>query len=249
PIVFAANAGAPPPESVRDAATALVERPAPSTTYGPLAVTLGMAFREAIARFDCEIAFRVDVDALITGPGIPEAAAARFAADPRIGLLGACAFASEGSARDVSYPAAILRAEASRDDPLGRLLMALWIDAKAHGYCDAEHANGCVSLIHRRALDAAIAAERLGHPAFEASRLGEDILLALVVRSLGFTLGEFASEGDPLGVKWRGLPFDPPTLHAQAKSAIHSVRHFGAGWCEAEIRAWFQGARATRPAP
>ena len=246
PIVFAANRGAPPPASVLTGAARLVERAAPAGTYGSLAVTLGGAFREALA-LGADIVFRLDVDGLMTGPGLAEAAAARFASDQRIGMLGACRYASNGGLRDVSRPAAQLRREASGDDARGRLLMGLWSAARTHGYDDAEHANGCVSLIHRRALERAAEAGLLGHPAFETSLLGEDILLALVVRSLGFSLEEFAGEGEPLGVKWRGLPADPPTLLIQRRAAVHSVRHFQPDWSDAAIRAYFRRVRRAGP--
>lgn len=244
PIVLVANGSDVPGAAELQGPGTVVTRAARQSTYGPLAVSLGIGFRTALEQYPGRALLRLDVDALATGPGLAAAIAARLDGDDETGLLGAARFATGGGQRNIERPAAQLRREMRRGDELGRLLSELYERAAAHGYRRAEHANGCVSVIAATALEQAADEGILGHPAMEVSILGEDILLALVLRALGYRIGEFAGEGDPLGVKWRGLPAAPPDLLREGRLAIHSVRYYR-DWTEARIRAYFAGVRRS----
>lgn len=228
------------------ASTEVLTFPEPSGLRGGLYVILARGLAYVREHHDPEIVVRMDTDALVTGPDLVETARARFDADPTLASLGACRIAATGGARDFSTSAAALERAVGRGDAIGALLGGAIALARLHGYEPGEHILGGGCLYHRRALDALDAMGLLDEDGFGALGVSEDVLFGLFLRAAGLTLGEFARPGEPMGCKWRGLPADPPTLQAQGRSLIHSVRNAGPDWDEARIRAWFRAERDRR---
>lgn len=217
--------------------------PAACGVHGKLFVMLAQGLARILDRYDPEVVVRMDTDALVVGPDLIERAQARFAADPGLAGLGAWRISATGAPRDFTTAAKALAHATARTDESGLLVAGAVRMALAHDYTPGEHLLGGGCLLHRRGLDALEAMGVLEQPCLAALNVGEDVLFSLFIRAAGLTLGEFARAGEPLGCKWRGLPADPPTLQAQGRALVHSVRHFGRGWDEARIRAWFRAER------
>lgn len=236
-----------------DAAREVFVVPAPAGaagTRGGLYAKLAVGYRFALERLPFEVLLRLDADALVIGPGLARAAAARFAAEPEVGLLGAYRLGPDGGERVFTPAARLLAAESGlrgrRRPALRRTLRSLRALARAHGYVDGEHAlGGCY--LHSRAAVAALG--RRGYLDLEplrASRLGEDHLFALLTRAAGLGIGDFGGPGDPLCLRWQGLPARPEALAAAGKLVAHSVRGHD-DLDEAAIRGFF-AARRSHPA-
>lgn len=216
--------------------------------YGGLWVKLAAGYRRALELCpDLDVLLRLDADALIIGPGIAEAAAARFAADPSVGLLGSYRTGPDGGPRDFGPAVRVLRAEMGLRGRLRGGGLRAWLReqvaiAEANGYELGEHPlGGCY--VHAGAA-VRVLAERgwLDLPELARSKAGEDHLFALLTVGAGFRIGDFGGPDDPLALRWKGLPAHPRELLASGKLVTHSVRSFGE-LDERAIRAAFAAAR------
>jgi hypothetical protein len=221
----------------------------PGSPPGPLGglwVKEAAALRYAARNIEFDIALRLDTDALILGPGIAEAAAARFAADPALGALGAYRIGPDGAARDWGPAARMLRAHLGprglRYPAVRRRLRKLL--ASSPGYVPGEHALGCAVLFRGDMIRAMHREGMLDYPELGHARLGEDHLFGLLTAAAGYRTGDFGGPLDPLAVRWVGLPASPASLLASGKLITHSVRSWE-DMREAEIRGYFA---ARRPA-
>ncbi len=79
---------------------------------GSLWAKLAETYAWALAELDPAIVMKLDADALMTGPGLGDLAAARFAADPALGMLGSYAIGPDGGERDWRPAAIAIRAQA-----------------------------------------------------------------------------------------------------------------------------------------
>jgi hypothetical protein len=224
--------------------------PAPANAaggQGGLWVKLAAGYRRALERCPFDVLLRMDADALVIGPGVETAARQRFGADPQLGMLGSYRIGPDGGVRDWTPAARILRRESGvrgrlRDPRLRTLLLRLRARADAHGYEAGEHPLGGAYLHSRAAVDALQANGWLDLPLLARSRLGEDHLFSLLTVAAGFRIADFGGPGDPLALRWRGLPAHPSQLLADGKLVTHSVRFFG-DLDEAAIRRLFAAAR------
>jgi hypothetical protein len=235
--------------ALADAARGVHVLPAPAGapgSRGGLYAKLAAGYRFALERLPFDVLLRLDADAVVIGPGLARAAAARFAADPGIGLLGAYRVGPDGGRREFAPVARLLAAETGlrglRRPALRRTLRATTRLARAHGYADGEHALGGCYLHTRPAVDALARHGFLALDALRRSRLGEDHLFALLTRAAGFALADFGGPGDPLCLRWQGLPAHPEALAAAGKLVAHSVRGHG-DLDEAAIRGYFAARR------
>jgi hypothetical protein len=214
--------------------------------YGGLWVKIAAGYRWMLERYAPQVILKLDTDALLIGAGLADHAADLFAADPEVGLIGPYRIAADGSVRDWSWGARMLRIESG---PLGlrhpamratyRRLLKL---ARPSGYTDGEHALGG-GYIHRLSLADDI--HRRGWwdiPALAPSRLGEDMIMGLLAVAAGYRIGDFGRPEDPMAARWRGLPAHPQELLAAGKALTHSVR-FWNELQEPEIRRIFREAR------
>lgn len=213
---------------------------------GGLWVKLAAGYRHALRVMDPDVVLRLDADALMIGPGLVPAAAARFAADPGVGMLGSYRVGTDGGRRDWSPAARILATETG---PLGlrhpaarRTLRRLRDAAARTGYVPGEHPLGACYLHSGAAVRRIAELGLLDLPELAASGLGEDHIFGLVTMAAGFRIADFGGPADPLAVSWKGLPQHPAELVARGKLVTHSVRSYQ-GLTEPEIRAYFGSIR------
>jgi hypothetical protein len=216
--------------------------------HGGLFVKLAAGYRFAREHLPFQVLLRLDADALVIGPGIAELAAARFEADPGLGLLGSYRLGPDGGRRSFAPAAAALRAESGwrglRQPRLRRALRELLATARGAGYEDGEHPLGGAYLHSAGAVAELSRQGLLELPLLARSSLGEDQLFGLLTVAAGYRIGDFGGPGDPLALTWKGLPAEPAELLARRKVVVHSVRSFGQ-LGEAEIRGSFAAARAA----
>ncbi|MEJ2866547.1 hypothetical protein WCD74_02135 [Actinomycetospora sp. OC33-EN08] len=217
------------------ASTVVVPAPAGAPGgQGGLFVKLGAGIRRAL-QDDWDVLLRLDTDALVLRGGLVSSAVSRFASDLSLGLLGAVRVGPDGGERSFGPARALLRAEAGwrglRRPAVRRAVRALPRDG-AHGL-------GGAYLLSRRCAEALDGAGWLTCGALAGSRAGEDHLMGAAVRACGFSLGEFSRPGDPLAVRWVGLPASPASVWESGAAVTHSVRSWGP-LCEADVRAEFR---------
>lgn len=219
-----------------------------------LKLAAGIACAVELGGFD--VLLRLDTDALVLRGGVIEAAAARFREDPGVGILGAVAVGPDGGMRSFAPAAALLRAETGptgwRRPALRRVLVEALAAARSRDYVPGAHALGGAYLLSAECASSLVRSGWLGRDAFATSRLGEDHLMALVAAACGYRLGEFGRPGDPLALRWIGLPAHPRDVWASGAAVTHSVRSWsssslgdtsGEDLDEGEIRAWFAALR------
>jgi hypothetical protein len=219
---------------------------APAGVYGGLFVKESAALRHLADTAEFDILLRLDADALILGTGVAKLAAERFASDQSLGALGAYRVGPDGRERDWTPAATLIKAAAG---PLGlrhpaarRRIRQLVAGAREHGYTLGEHALGAAVFfrgdtirdMHRRGM--------LNYPELARAHIGDDHILGLLVVAAGYRIGDFGGPGDPLAVRWHGLPAAPEDLLAAGKLITHSVRSW-AQMPEAEIRGYFAAHR------
>jgi hypothetical protein len=238
---FAKQAG-----SMSDEIVVIPAPPRAAGGYGGLWVKIAAGYRWLLERYAPRVILKLDTDALLTGAGLAELAAQRFAASPGVGLIGPYRIAADGSVRDWSWGARMVRIESG---PLGlrhpglraaeRGLLKL---ARRNGYVDGEHALGG-GYIHSLSLADAIDARGWWDiPALAPSRLGEDMIMGLLALAAGYRIADFGRPEDPVAARWRGLPAHPDDILATGKVLTHSVRFWG-DLQEPEIRQIFRQAR------
>jgi hypothetical protein len=222
---------------------AIAERPG---VHGRLWLKLAAGYRFALEHFTFDMLLRLDADALFVGGGLEDQARQRFAADPTVGLLGSYRIGPDGVTRDFSPAARELAHEVGwlglRHPPLRRTLRTLLRDAERHGYERGEHALGGAYLHSGEAVREIARRGWFDLPTIGASGLSEDHLMALITRAAGFRIADFGGPGDPMALRWKGLPAAPEQIVASGALVTHSVRSF-ADLDEPAIRAYFAATR------
>lgn len=195
---------------------------------------------------------RLDADALVIGP-FADAVDAALAPDD--GILGSCHLTCNGDVRDVraigaevrrhTRPLWVWRHPPRRPwwvRPADRHVRAVLRAAAAAGYRPGEHciAAGCV--VSAPLIAALHARGWLADPRrWLQARLGDDMVLGAMARACGLSLRDLHAV---FGLSHRGLPDTPSTLAARGFAIIHSVKNDPA-WSEAQVRAFFDAARAA----
>ncbi len=105
-----------------------------------------------------------------------------------------------------------------------------------------EHCLGGAYFVSRECLERLSRAGLIGTGQFSDMPLAEDWLVGIFTRVVGMGIGDFATDGYPMGLAWKGLPCSPSDLLAMGKKIIHSTRYWGA-LGEDEIRAFFRVRR------
>lgn len=229
--------------------------------HGYSAMTAGTlaALAYAARQLDCGYLLKLDTDALIIAP-FDEQLVREFDSTPRLGLVGAHDTSPGGGARDFSVWAQTIARAASPfhlqpsrgllpvrpyyvSSRRRRRIREMLRTARAVGYRDGEHCLGGAYAIGRAALDALRTEGFLDDPClWNGTGLGEDVALGLMVRSAGFDLRGLVDEGEPFGVRFRGLADSPRGLLARGYSIIHSVKS-DPTHDERSIRAFFRARR------
>jgi hypothetical protein len=114
--------------------------------------------------------------------------------------------------------------------------------ASAHGYVPGEHALGGAVIYRGELVREMCSRELLNFPELANSHLGEDHIFGLITAAAGYKSADFSKPGDPMAVRWAGLPLAPDELLKAGKLVTHSIRSWN-GISEQEIRAYFTTAR------
>lgn len=209
-------------------------------------------------------ALKLDTDSLVIGP-FRERIAARFAADPELGIIGAYRRTPIDTARDWASHGQKVRAFFSPPPfemrrPIRSLvrraewqrpeMFAVYEAARANGYDHGEHCMGGGYAVSRVLLDRMRSARHFGHVnAWTSVDLPEDVMMGLHCRSTNLTMADdVAPNAGVFGVRYMGLPFSPEELLAKRYAVIHAVKN-DERFPERDIRAFFQQHRETHRDP
>lgn len=212
--------------------------------YGGLYFNLSKSWRVILDRYDFDTVLRLDDDALMIGPGADRDAVMFFAEHPDVGCLGSYQFTCMGNRRDFTPARRLLRAETSvmgalRHPRRWRCVRRVRRLARRNGYQDGEHALGAATFYSRACIERFSRLDFLERAELRKSTLGEDHIFGMMVRAAGLRIGDFATEGKPLGLAWQGLPASPAVLMEMGKKIVHSVKSYD-GRDQGEIRAEFR---------
>jgi hypothetical protein len=206
--------------------------PRANPLYGGLCFNLSKAWRVILDTYDFEAVLRLDDDALLIGSGADQEAIDFFAQHPDVGCLGSYRITCTGSRRDFSPARQILRSEVSVTGALKnprrwKFLHHLRQLARKNGYEDGEHCLGAATFYSKSCLEQFGRLGFLERAELRTSHLGEDHIFGMMVRAAGFRMEDFATEGRPMGLAWKGLPASPASLLGMEKKIVHSVKFFG----------------------
>ena len=199
---------------------------------------------------------KMDSDALIIAP-FADRLAAEFR--PGVGLVGACRTSPDGTRRDFTPHADVVRQLARppirpghlRDDlrrrfgrslrPVRQIIRA----ARANGYAWGEHCLGGAYAVSPALLDALHDQRRLTPEDWLHVEISEDVALGLLCHAAGLEPRDSVRpNAGVFGVRYKGLPFDPPALLAKGYALAHSVKNHP-GLSEDEARNYFRHRRAS----
>lgn len=205
--------------------------PGAKPLYGGLYYNLSKAFRFILDHYDFEAVLRLDDDALLIGPGADRQAIAFFHQHPDVGCLGSYRFTCMGSERDFLPSQKTLRSETSIGGGLKNPRRRAYLRhvrqlARQNGYEDGEHCLGAVTFYSRLCIERFAGLGFLERRELLSSKLGEDHIFGMMVIAAGLKIEDFATEGRPLGLAWKGLPASPATLTRMGKAIVHSVKSF-----------------------
>ncbi|WP_119352640.1 glycosyltransferase family 2 protein [Azohydromonas sediminis] len=210
-------------ERLLDAGCWVVRNPRKLYLEG-LHVTLARAFSEAHRLFDAKVILKMDPDALLIGPGLPEVLQAAFAADASIGLLGTFRVDWNGEPRDASFwDERMIRQRADLGRPIAM--------AERNGYRIGEGVQGGAYAVAPRCLAEIV--ERgwwAGRDGYRPARGGgkhiaEDSLFTMLVYAAGFKAADIGGPGQPFGIWHVGLPMPPEQLVAQGRLVAHAIKY------------------------
>jgi glycosyltransferase involved in cell wall biosynthesis len=221
-------------------------------SHGGLWVKLASGYRWVLGRYEPQVILRLDADALLIGHGLESLAERTFARNPQAGLLGSYKVGPDGGRRDFSWAARRLRTETGIRGlryPQRRTHLRRYLSlARENGYTDGESALGGAYIHSYNAANRIYLNGWFDQPWLATSQLGEDHIMALLTVAAGYQVHDFGGPGDPLALRWRGLPAHPADLLATGKLVTHSVRSWG-NLDEEEIRGIFEQARIRDRSP
>jgi hypothetical protein len=214
-------------------------------TGGPprLSPPLARGFAAALERFEFDVLCKLDTDALVTGPRLGATAAAAFAHDPGLGMLGTFGMRADGVPEDYTYDAWVL----AHERRWSRTVRDRLARARAGTY-DGRKVHDGVYVVARRALEAVAANGDLDRNPPWWSQIGEDLWLSLAVCAAGFRLGSWGAPGEPTASASKWLPVPVGEVGARGLLAVHSVRRGADGESEAEVRAALAAQRPSAAA-
>jgi hypothetical protein len=211
------------------------------------------------ASFENEIDFvlKIDTDALVIAPFAAQVARL-FHDHPTAGMAGAYRFTPNGDRRDfapwrelandlssawISDRTRQLRAGRRSPMALHGAPAAMRRAAQLalrNGYQPGENIQGGAYGLSIKAIREMNAASLLNEPLnWLNTALGEDVLVPMLVKAAGLELHDAAGNGDPFGVRYKGLPDTPAELISRGYAIIHSVKN-DANFSEGEIREFFR---------
>lgn len=188
-----------------------------------------LALRTVLDRSRAPVVLQLDTDALVVGPGSHTEAAAHFATHPGVGMLGSYRWTCTGYRRDFSPATRAISRDlrpwnVKRHPELSLAMARTLRAARKEGYEDGEHVLGAAYFLSRECLQSLADGGWLTKKALRHSSMADDQLLSLVVRAAGWAIDDFARDGQPLAVVWRGLPWPVEEIVERGKAIIHSTK-------------------------
>lgn len=225
----------------------IVVRGSDKGPFGHLYVSLADAFRFILEQYKFDALLRLDTDALIIGYHPEKDAISYFEEHPDIGMLGSYKKDCRGNIRDFGPVRKILKEEVGlikriTRPELVKTLKKLLEYATINGYELGEHCLGAAYFVSYRCLLAMQQESYLSLDALKHSRLSDDHIISLIVRTSGYGIGDFSTDNYPICIKWRGLPYPPQQLIAKRKKIIHSTKSYK-NFNELETREYFRNLR------
>lgn len=210
-------------ERMLDAGCWVVRNPVKMFLPG-LDLTLRRAFIEAHRLFNARIYLKIDPDALIIGPGLPQALRVGFDTDPTIGLLGTYRIDWNGESRDLSH---------WRDRMMRRRKdLGSAIDfAEKNGYQIGDGVQGGAYALSSECLGQIVRRGWLhGKHGYAPStvkgqHVAEDSLITMLAYAAGFRAADFGGPGQPFGIWDVGLPMPPEELIRQNRLVAHAMKY------------------------
>jgi hypothetical protein len=212
-----------------------------------LYISLSLAYRHALEHYQFHALLKLDTDALIIGKNPESEAIALFHSDPTIGMAGQYPTNYNGTPWDLGWPRKRIlngtRSWKSLRRPLANwILNRFYNKALRNGYSTGESVFGGAYFMSRLFLERMLHCGLLPNYKMKTLNLGEDHLFSLLVKALGFKLGDLSSGNRPFACAWKGLPDSPEQLLHNNKKIIHSTR-FWDNMNEDDIRAYFRRQR------
>jgi len=217
-----------------------------------LYINLCQAYQHALEQYEFKLLLKIDDDALVTGKGPDQEALQFFKEWPKIGMAGLYQTGEEfinfmGNQIDNSWPRKQLLKDACTwkliRRPIANLtLRKLFFKAIRKGYEIGENIQGGAYFLSWSCLNKLNEAQYLPVTNLKTVNLGEDHLLSMLTKLVGFKLGDLSSGNLPLGTTWKGLPASPEVLKAKDKKIIHSTRSWQ-DLTEEQIRNYFKSFR------
>jgi hypothetical protein len=213
-----------------------------------VAVAVLTALRWVADFTEAELVLELDTDALVIGPLAEKLMSAT--ADPTVGLVGThdrmCGGESRSFTSWVKHSQDASRLVQIRREMLtGTALRArrYILEARRHGLGWGEHVLASCLAMPGRTVQALRREGCLDNPrVFAGTGLGDDMVLAILVRGCGYRLAGHVGEGETFAAAWIGLPDSPDRLLARGYSVIHSVKN-DVRFPEHAIRRYFRRRR------
>jgi hypothetical protein len=198
---------------------------------GRFTETMAKIIRHSLENYDFASLMRMDCDALMCNAGADERGIAMLRANPKLGQIGSYRVRCDDQPRDFKRNADILDKEMGfqllpAKKALAASLNSLVKPALQNGYEMGENIIAPGSMTSRLACEKMAAHPLFGDPSFRPTRLGDDHLNSLLLKALGFDLGDFATGDLPLGVWLRKIEWSPEELVARGKCIVHSIRGY-----------------------
>lgn len=215
---------------------------------------------------DARFTLKLDTDALVIAP-LAQRIAAAMDANPDVGMLGAYSKTPNGTDRDISRNAAIIRNlhkppipwmrprmayRALRDRITGGTLAEVrrhLTAARRNGYAYGEHCLGGAYAVSNELVRRTHDRGFLTDPSLWLNiDSPEDVMLGMYTKATGLRHMNCVDAGEVFGVRHEGLPFELPELVSRGYGVIHSIKN-DKRYSEREVRDFFaarrQGAAAA----
>jgi hypothetical protein len=186
-------------------------------------LTLRRAFLEAFLLFAAPAYLKIDPDALVIGPGLPEFLVHSFASNPEAGLIGSYRLDPHGRPRDLSYwRERMIQRQAD--------FLPVYRAAVANGYHPGEGVQGGAYAISHQCLGEIIRRKWLhGGGGYrpsphEPTCVAEDSLIAMLTYTAGYTVLDVGGLNSPFAVQHKKLTFSLQELLLQNRLVVHPLK-------------------------
>jgi len=218
-----------------------------------------------IARYaeDAQFVLKLDSDALVIAP-FANKIFVKLSENPAIGMIGAYTLTPNGTPRDISRNAAIIKNlhkpaipwlkprkayRAIRDRATGggalKDIRAALTTARKQGYAYGEHCLGGGYALSREFVRRMETQGHLKNPLQWLSvDSPEDVMIGMYTAAVGLKHANFVGDNEVFGVRHEGLPYEPAELVSRGYSVIHSIKN-DKRISEREVRAYFAARRLS----